>query len=350
MANEILNIIEDYERWLQTELLGNEVDKFSNGLQILETGGTNFDIYNKIIDDIETSLNYAVKVKDKDNNKGLVLKNILTDNTFLYHPDLDIIFDNKSPYNAKINIDNAQYDVEHDALKDIKITYWEEEINYPNVNIGNFKKKMWHELHHTYVVYQVKKEEYENGQINLKKANERNLYSDFQNNETIKDALKQTYYYTNIEEINSHLNEMIPYLKEHEEINFTNYQKFLNEIPGYDVINILRRGLKSLEIIEKSGNVNVMNIIGNEVISVYNKQNFYQNKKLGTIQAFNFIIKRLNRAIIYSQKEFYKILAYTLKKLNRKQRYNEHCIMKKPFTAEDFDREWIKLMKEFDIE
>ena len=340
--NEILNILNEHEEWLQEEYMNFNDKSLANGLIIENNGGTNFDQYHKIIEDIEISLNYAVKIITDKGIKGIVNDNILTDNTFLYKPKLEIFYDNNAPYNAKINIDKCVYSKKYNALENVLITYYEEKSLFPNVNIKRLKRKLWHELHHAYVVYQVKKKEFEKEQINFKKANERKLYSDVQNNTEIKNSLKQTYYYTNVEEINAHLNEMIPYLEEHEEIDFTNYRNYLNSIPGYDIIDTLKEGQNSLNIIMDSGNVEVMNAIGTEVISVYNKQPFYQDKKLGAIQAFNFLVSRINKAIIYTQKEFYKMLAYTLEKLNRKQRYAEYVIRKGTYTAEDFRRDWEK--------
>ena len=61
------------------------------------------------------------------------------------------------------------------------------------------------------------------------------------------DRFADMLYYMDVNEINSHMSEMIPYIKEHEEIDFKTYNKYLQEIPGYNVINILKANQELFE-------------------------------------------------------------------------------------------------------
>ena len=349
MKNEILNIIEDYERWLQERITNFGDENVCNLILLTEKGGTKYKDFKKIYDTIIASVVYAQK--DKEGNNIVLYNKTPIDNAFLGNIVYKIIYDKIPKIDGGYAHNSGRYNEEDEKMYDARFVFTEKDLTYPQIGSDSFAQTVWHELQHAYVQYNVLKRLYDKGYIkNPKMSNQRKLYDSFLKDEELEEIIKNTFYYTNINEINSHLNEMIPYLEKHSEINFTNYKNYLNEIPGYWLVQLMQKMYKNLLFVIENDKDDVFRKkFGTLIMSKYKENDFYRNKNITPIQCANRTLKRVCDAVLYTQKQFYKILAYTLKKLNRKQTYNEYYSIKKPLTAEDFDREWIKLIKEFNI-
>lgn len=321
-----MNIIENYEKWLQKRIdnFGNE-----NIINVIlledkdEGSGTKYDDFTNIYNAIIASSNYA-STRVEDSKNCLVCKTPVY-NAFLYDITYKIIFDKTPKYDGGFAYNYGYYNPKDDKMHGAFFVFYEKEYDYPKIEGLGFKETVWHELQHAYVQYSVLKRANEQNVItNTKIDNQREIYQNFLDDDKLADLIQDTFYYTNRNEINSHLNEMIPYLKEHEEINFTNYKNYLDEIPGYDIVKRLKIMQAGFETAMVNNYKNKFRYsFGKMVIDKFNSVDFYKFKKLTPVQCTNRTFNRLNNALIYAEHQFYKILSYTLKKLGRKQRFSE---------------------------
>lgn len=316
MIDVFNKIFEEYENDLQNLLDNNGKSLFIS--ELFEARGTNYDAFKTIIDTMTISLEYAIPYKE-NNCDAIISKNIIIDNTFLNKPTLNIIWDENSISDAVSKLGNCYYD--NNKLNNVFITYYETTKEYPNINEDFLKECLWHEMQHIYRQYQVLKNEEISNQINYKEQNYRDLYNKRENEQEILQVIKNTLYFTDINEINSHLNEMIPYLEKHKEINFKNYKEYLNVIPGYDIL----KHLKDLSIIYNNPdfykNKKFIDTVGKNISKIYQDNPFYKNKKFTYNDCVKKLRTRINSSTLYAEKQFYKILGYSLDKLQRESKY-----------------------------
>ena len=347
--NEILNLLNEHEEWLQERISNFGGENICNLILLSEKGGTKYQDFKNIYDTIIASLNYAVKTIE--NGKVILDNNTPIDNAFLGDIIYRIIYDKTPQNDGGYATNSGKYDEITKKMYGAKFIFYEKELPFPLKGGDSFTQTVWHELQHAYVQYNVLKQMKEKGYLkNPKIDNQRDIYHKFENDKELSDTIKNTFYYTNTNEINSHLNEMIPYLEKHTEINFTNYKEYLDIIPGYWTVQFIQKMYKNLLFaLEHDKNNELREKMGNMILSKYKKNDFYKNKQLTPSECVNRTVKRVSNAVIYSQNQFYKILRYTLKKLNRKQRFSEFHVRKEPITDEQFDRDWENFMKELGI-
>ena len=256
----------------------------------------------------------------KENGDYVTITPILPLNDDCFIDDIRValfLTKDKSNIEGVFNKQSCSYSEEKDKLTNVYITIYQQMSNGKEIDKLKFYTSMFHELQHAYAEYNALKV------IAKAKKNDMSKYSEKQD---IKIRAEQTYsnilnfqsdkmkqyfvdrfadmlYYMDVNEINSHMSEMIPYIKEHEEIDFKTYNKYLQEIPGYNVINILKA---NQELFEKFTDINIRKQIG-DVIG----QEIYNGRYKG-LTCYYELIKKLNKSLLYAQKQFYKILAYTL--------------------------------------
>lgn len=317
MTNIFNNIFKQYEDELQCILENNGKTLYNYNL--FEERGTNYDEFKIIIDTMITSIDYAVNYINNGNNIKLS-KNIIIDNVFLNKPTLEIIWNKVSSSDAISKLGKCYFDKENNTLNNVEIIYYESSYDFPKYNEQFLKECLWHEMQHIYRQYQVLKNEEIYNYINYKEKNYHNLYNKRENEEILK-VIKDTLYYTDINEINSHLNEMIPYLENHKEINFKNFRNYLDNIPGYNVIKHLKELSEIYNDKDFYRNENFINTVGKNISKIYKDNPFYKNKKLNYYDCVKKLRTRINSSVIYTQKQFYKILSYSLDKLQRESKY-----------------------------
>lgn len=347
--NEILNIIEKYEIWLQERISNFGGENICNLILLSEKGGTKYEDFKNIYSTIIASINYAFKTNE--NGKVVLHNNTPIENAFLSNIIYKIIYDKTPKNDGGYATNSGKYDDITKKMYDAKFIFYEKELPYPLNGSDSFAQTVWHELQHAYVQYNVLKQLYDKKYLmNPKMGNQRDIYHKFEDDEELSDIVKNTFYYTNINEINSHLNEMIPYLEKHVEINFTNYKEYLNEIPGYRIVQFIQKMYENLLLVLSNDiNNKFREKFGDMILSKYKENEFYKEKHLTPYECVNRTVKRVSNAVIYSQNQFYKILFYTLKKLGRKQRYYEFHVRRQPRTLEQLDRDWEKMLKDFGI-
>lgn len=307
--NNIEHIFEEYEKSLQNEIEMNS--------SINESKQEMFNIFNKIVDDFEASLNYASHGTENTNNVHYVESLNIPVDGFLDNPSFYIFFIKGAKDKGAFFETNCYYDEMSDKMPNAKFMYTETEKDYPDMDIKSFRKTMFHELQHAYRHYQILKQEEEDKEINIKVKNEQDIYGNIISDNTIKNLVKYIFYYTNINEINSHFSEMYPFLKNNTNINIKNYKQFLEEIPGY---NLIKR-LKTYQNYFNDNNIEKLNKlkkqIGEALYNVYKNQLYYKERKLTPDNCFYMTKDKVNNALLYAQKKFYEFLYNALTELKR---------------------------------
>lgn len=88
---------------------------------------------------------------------------------------------------------NCYYDEISNKMPDAKFMYNETKEDYPDINIMEFRKTMFHELQHAYKHYQILKQEEENKDINSKVKSEQDIYSQVLSDDIIKNLVKNVF-------------------------------------------------------------------------------------------------------------------------------------------------------------
>lgn len=156
-----------------------------------------------------------------------------------------------------------------------------------------------------------------------------NEYSNYQEDDTtLERFVKESYYITDIDEINSNSSSEATYILNKKEINFVNYKNYLKEIPFYNkIIEIKKKILIINKLIKQNENIK---ITFGYVIS----RTIYKGKyDKEPIIAFNKMFNRLYRTYTYCVKRFYNILWAALEKDNRLRTINAS----KPVTDEELE-------------
>ena len=116
---------------------------------------------------------------------------------------------------------------------------------------------------------------------------------------------------------------MIPYLEKHKEINFKNYKNYLNEIPGYNIITYLKQYAEIYNNPIMFNSNNFTDKVGKIIYDKIYKNNGYNAQTLSPRECIKRLRRKINFSVIYAQKQFYKILSYTLDKLCRESIYRQ---------------------------
>lgn len=297
--NNIECIFEEYEKWLQNDL-ENHINESSK--DVLKQ-------INNIVSDFEASLNYA----DYGVENGLHYiksKNVVVDG-FLTMPTFYIFFTKNLKEIGLFGDSECYYDVITDTMYEAVFTYTEKIKTYPNIDYDKFRETMFHELQHAYRHYQILKKEEENKE---KLRSEKKIYLDVLSNDIINKLVKYIYYYTNTNEIDAHLTEMYPYLQKHKEITIQNYKNFLNKIPGYEIIEKLKKYQNYFNNQYIENYPKIKEQIGNGFYQIYSKEKYYQVRcNLTPSKCFYMTKDRVNQALLYTEKKFYRILKEIIK-------------------------------------
>lgn len=330
--NYIEDILNKYESFLQKVLI-DECGKhcLEDMFHLYEQRGVIFDlkgICNAMYKSIPTIISNWERQKDGSytttvtniNSRGSFLKNV-TLNLILVPPDREL------QTAAEVDLSNSIFN-KNKKLEGVVFYYNDYLTDAFEVNKINFYGPMWHELQHAYRHYQFKLAEVGsktprkpfNGEVvNQLHYNRSQKFggdvSKFFNTRTIL-------YFTDQNEINSHLHEMVPYIEFNNNINFNNYREYLDNIPGYDIVKILKFFASKFYIVEEDEELR------NELTRQCRL--IFQNDKLTPSQCVYKTRNRLNNSALYAEKQFYKMLNTTLKKFKRKGYYTEMLVRETP--------------------
>lgn len=355
------DIYEEYERWWINELDSYHQMGFWERLRIDETRGTNIKDISVIINKIENLLKtYYGKPFERINSASQIVTppiDFSNDNVFLN--DLTLVL---RPYingsNTKIAGSYKQsiskYDEKCDKLCNNVITLFGEDRMKFVADKETLYETLWHELQHAYRQYGILKQNYENDvgyDYKTKYYNQAyfNGVDYCQNYGGNWVTMRQMLYVSDINEIDSKMQEMIPYIDKHKEINFANYKKYLNNIPSY----IFLKGFKSLL---EACEYYYHNKLGRENMGIMLYNIYMDNPKYSKLNwtyehYAKVLYNRMRKNYLYAENKFYKILYYTLDEFGRRNigetmMHTEPHTYIKEMTIEEHQKELEDMIKE----
>lgn len=322
-------ILTEYEDFLNKVFI-SENGKYTleEMLHINEARGVIFNLRG-ICDAMYKCIGPVGWIKQKDGSYVNTFPKINARGSFL--KDLTLIVrlvpsDTEIETGGEVNLTNAIIDRKTKKMMGIVIEYTDYLNSDFEVNRIEFYKSMWHELQHAYRKYQMLLAELtekgprkpDNGNaINLKHYNNAMKYGvDVGKYFNVRNF----FYLSDKNEIDSFFHEMVPYIQEHKEINFTNVKEYLESIPGYNVVKILKFFANNFYVVEQDEQLR------NELTVQCRK--IFENDKMTVSQCVYRTKNRVQNAALYAVKQFYKILGTVLKKFKRKGYYSESLIKK----------------------
>lgn len=322
------NIIEEYEKWWINELDTYHQNGFWDRLRIDETRGTNIKdigfILNKVKDFIKQ---YIGKPYERIHSvTQIITKTIDFSNDNVFIKDLTLVL---KPYkrneNNRISGSYSQsmseYDGNTDKMYNNRITLFGESSTQFVIDIEALDETLWHELHHAYRQYCLLKENYNKGVAsNYKNDNYNKLYSSttelpIEYGE-LGVTVREMYYVSNQNEIDAHMQEMIPYIEKHKEMNFSNYKSHLKNIKAYKFLNDYKTLLEICE--QLCANKRYKNFFGEIIRSLYARIPKYYELKWTNEQYVNSFHNRMKKMYLYAEHQFYKVLYYTMDEYGRR--------------------------------
>ena len=243
---------------------------------------------------------------------------------------------------GEADLSNAVIDNNSKKMQGVVISYSDKLTDDFDVDKIEFYKTMWHELQHAYRTYSFllrekdKNRKTDNGYT----INTKHYLNALKYGENVGRwfNVRNFFYLSDRNEIDSFFQEMVPYIKEHNEIDFGNVNNCLDSIPGYNIVKILKFFSDNFNIVENDEELR------EELTRQCRK--IFENDNLTISQCVYRTKKRAYNAASYSIKQFYKILYTTLNKLKRKGYYTETHI-KKDFDVDKMLTEILNLSEEY---
>lgn len=340
------NIFNEFEHWWDLEIRRQPSVRLPSRMIFTEARGTNYEEFNNIVTKIYERLKeYEGVPYLKDNNvySYFTLNPISLNDCFIKDITVTTYPSNSNDYlanGASFDYDKLKYDSELDKCTNCYIGIFgnsSQSIDFKHIDILSY---LWHEIQHIYRQYCILRQEYIKGKPNTK-ANFSNRFNTnalnyYGNN--IVEFISELCYLIDKDEIDARMQELIPYLQRHKEINSSNYKRSLKDFTSYQLILDLKNmkfyfqiNILASDEIEK---------IGKFIKQMYTDANYYSTAKVSPIKSAYCLYYRLCRAIIYAQNQFYKILFYTLQKLGRNLNEGVRYELRKrfgfkPITEED---------------
>lgn len=322
------NIIEEYEKWWLNELDTYHQNGFWDRIRIDETRGTNIKDISIILKKVkEVIKDYIGKPYGRIHSvTQMVTETIDFSNEDVFMKDLTLVL---KPYrfneNPRISGSYSQsvskYDEETDKMYDNRVTLFGESLQKFVIDPETLDETLWHELQHAYRQYCILKENsLKNTNSNPKIKNYDEAYGksaecslNYGGNWT---KIRQMLYASDTNEIDSKMQEMIPYIEKHKEINFTNYKKYLKELPSYKFLMGFKSLLNDCEFYynNKIGRNNM----GIMLQYIYDENPKYSGLNWTKEHYSKVLYNRMKKMYLYAEHQFYKILYYTMEEYGRR--------------------------------
>ena len=324
----IKDILDEYEVFLD-KILISENGKYTleEILRINEERGVVFNLRG-ICDAMYKCIGPIGWVKQNDGSYINTFNKINARGSFL--KDLTLIVtlspNTELQTGGEVDLTNAFIDRKTKKMKGITIRYFDFLNDEFEVDEMEFYKSMWHELQHAYRKYKMLLAELT--EKAPKKTDNGNAINLMHYNNALKYGcdvgryfnVKNFFYLSDKNEIDSFLHEMVPYIQKHKEIDFTNFRDYLESIPGYDVVKILKFFASYFYIVEEDPQLR------EELTKQCRK--IFENDKMTASQCVYRTKNRVQNASLYAVKQFYKVLSTALRKYKRKGYYTESLIKK----------------------
>lgn len=321
-------IINEFSQWWNDELRYSNDMRLPSRMYFCEARGTNYEEFNSIVTQLYNyldKLNGKPYLKNTEGKQYFITKPIvlaecfIKDVTFTIYPtDDEWYLSNGAGFDYTL----LKYDKNEEKCYNCQLTLYannSDVINFKGIDVISL---LWHEVQHIYRQYNVLKKEDYNG-----KPNDKVNYSNtFQSNvlryygSQKVDFIRDICYLTDKDEIDARMQELIPFLQSHKDINRSNYTWYLKDCSSFQFIQYLKN-LKPYFHFEILASDNIENI-GTFIQRLYKETNYYSNANISPIESVNKLYKRYCEAIVYAQHQFYKILFYMFQK--QEKDLNEH--------------------------
>lgn len=311
MKHEIFEILESVYR----QTVDRNIDHGYMMAYLSETRGVNTDI-RFIANEIWEAINSKPFINIRKNGDGKIIhaeKHVddikLSGNYFLIEPSVFVSIDITGEIGKKTS---AFIPPKSHYIRDGKLNKPSYDIRQTSdrleINKNLFIETISHELMHTYRLLNIMLSGNDNEDFNRYEAYSN--YADIKYDGTFADMVKQMMYLSDQDEINAQSASLEAYLRQHKEINFTNYKQYIENMPLYNrVITNLKDYLFKLRAVADDERIRVF--FGEEYAKLIGKKNQKSNKQyfLGCYKKLRY---RLSRQLSYAMKQFYKILEYIL--------------------------------------
>ena len=322
------DIIESFEKWWLNELDTYHQKGFWKKVRIDETRGTNIKDIGIIISKVKELLRTyeGIPFRKINGYNEIITKRIDFSNDNVFLKDLNFVL---RPYDSFTNIkfkgsylfSEARYDHETDTLIDNTIILYGGDEDEFIIKDNDLNTTLWHELQHAYRQYCLMKENYDksvycndkndNYELSYGMASELPKY--FGGNGL---KVKQMIYVSDKNEIDSHMQEMIPYIEGNKQINFSNYKLYLKDNPSYKFLMTFKEALEDCDYY--STNVNGIHNMGIILKTLYSNLPKYEKLNWTIEHYFKVFHNRMKKMYVYAEQQFYKILYYTLENFGRR--------------------------------
>lgn len=321
------DIIAEYEKWWINELDTYHQNGFWDKIRIDETRGTNIKDITIILDKTkEVIKEYIGKPYGRVHSvTQIVTETIVFSNCDVFMEDLTLVlkpcrYNENTSVSASYNQSISKYNEKTDKICNNRITLYGESLQKFVIDPEKLDEILWHELQHAYRQYCIFKENYSKGINNEKLKNYDNAY--FGSNDYAQNyggnwlKIRKMLYASDTNEIDSHMQEMIPYIEKHTEINFSNYKKFLNGMPSYKFLKNFKSLLDDCEYYYN--NEIGKNNMGFMLREIYSSIPKYRRLKWTNGHYSKMLYNRMRKMYLYATHQFYKILYYTLDEYGRR--------------------------------
>lgn len=355
------NIIKEFSQWWKTEISNCTRYDVPTRMFLLEERGVNYEQFNSIVSQL---YNYLKQFEDlpylkhPDGYLYFTTNPLQLNDVFIKTAFFTIYPSNEEDYlanGASFVFKELKYDNKLDKCINCHIELYANPLKYINFDGIDVIQFLWHEIQHVYRQYNILKQECIKGKTNVKANAENNLQSDVLNyygNDYI-DFIRMIYYLTDKDEIDARMQEIIPFLLKHTNINRNNYKEYLSEFIPFQFIQYLK-GLKTYFQVNILASDDVENI-GNFIKSLYKHNEYYAFSKISPSESVKKLYNRFLQSILYAENQFYKILFHMFQKLKRdmnESSYKKICTFKriqyKPFDNKESKIEFRKLMEDFE--
>lgn len=321
------NIHEEFEKWWLNELDTYHQNGFWKQVRIDEVRGTNIKDFSLIINKAKELIDKyeGIPFKKINGYNEIITKKIDFSNDNIFMKDLRFIIRPYSNYtNIKLSgaylFSEAKYEPSTCTItNNTIILYGGDEDGFIMKN-SDLDIILWHELQHAYRQYRLMKENYDksikynkndNYELSYGMASELPKY--FGSNGL---KVKQMIYISDKNEIDSHMQEMIPYIEKNKQINFSNYKSYLKDNPSYKFLRLFKEALEDCDYYSTS--VNAINNMGIILKAVYSNLPKYERLNWTIEHYFKIFHNRMKKMYIYAEQQFYKVLYYTMEDFGRK--------------------------------
>lgn len=321
-------IFEEFARWWTDEIRFSNDMSLPSRMYFCEARGNNYEEFNNIVIQLYNYLNgFNGKpyLRDANGERYFITQPVILTGSFIKSATFTIYPTNDEYYldnGAGFNYHKLKYDKGESKCYDCELTFYahnSDVIDFKNIDVITL---LWHEVQHIYRQYCILKKEVDNGKPNTKARYSNEFQSNvlrYYGNQKI-DFIRDIYYLTDRDEIDARMQELIPFLQNHKDVNRSNYKWYIQDSTSYQFLQYLlsMRTYFQIEVLASDD----IEQIGNFIKKLYKETNYHSDTNISPTETVNKLYKRYCESIVYAQHQFNKILFYMFEKMENG--LNEH--------------------------